>query len=201
MDWISAQMSRERMASVVAIALHAESLLASQNLAPRIGISSHLVQSIIEEGSKAQDGQAQQFWSGFLASICAGNCENDESSLFLALLSRLQPVHIRILAAAGSRLTQSGWRTRPLGKSFGFSQEDLTRITGGRSRVEIDAAVGFLEALGLMEQMQRPSGDENCEQCDLAPSGLGLRFYARCSGQGGSSDACIALKLETVASA
>lgn len=199
LDWITSETSPERVSRSVAIALCAESLLAGPSLAPRIGISSNLVCSILEEGSKAPDGQAQQFWSGLLVSICLGNSGNEESASFIALLSRLDSIHIRILAAVGSRTILSAMGPGvKLSKNSGFSHEEIARISGGRGPAEIDAGVHFLESLGLIERIEGPVGCQQTDPCDLAPSELGVRFYARCSGQSDSPHGVMGLGVETL---
>lgn len=184
LELIGEEMDRERVERAVAMALYAESLLTSQHLMPRIGVSPPLVRRILEWGSEAQDEQAQHCWAGMLASACVDEPQSHESAVFVELLAALDPIHIRILTAVGSRAIQSGWRLEgELRESFAFNLEEIKKIAGTETLVEIDAALGYLYCRGLLELTAKPLGFEQITYSNLTPTLLGLRFYARCSGQ------------------
>ena len=106
LEWIAAETCQERVTRATGIALRAESLMTAKGLVPRIGISSNLVWSLVEEGSKPQGPQAQPFWAEVLVSACVDAPRDGEDTWPMAL-------------SAGSERFFSGCSRTPARACFG----------------------------------------------------------------------------------
>lgn len=173
-------MSFERTERAIDIILKAEMLLAIQKAVPSVDVPPTLVRQILEEGSRSRDQQMQRYWAGMLASTCMDSPESSARAAFVALLSELTPIHIRILHAAGSRGIQAGWKPGSnLSESFYCTTDEINAITGSVSSGEIEFALDYLDRLGLLEMTIKVPGNN---RINLTPTLLGMKFYARCSG-------------------
>jgi hypothetical protein len=173
-------MSFERTERAIDIVLKAEMLLAIQKGIPALDVPPTLIRQILEDGSRNQDEQMQRYWAGMLASTCLDSPESKARAAFVALLSGLTPIHIRILHAAGLRGIQAGWKPgSSLSKSFYCTMKEIKAITGSASSGEIEFALDYLDGLGLLEMTIKIPGND---RINLTPTLLGMTFYARCSG-------------------
>ena len=179
---ITKGMGGEQAERAVNIVLTAETLWGSQNIAPRKDESPLLIRQVVEEGSRIPDEQMRRYWAGMLVSTCClDGSDSNASAAFVSLLSELAPIHVRILDGAGSRAIEAGWRPDSiLQERFYCTAEQIKAITGVEDLTEIKSALDGLDRLGLLEMTVKIGGDE-C--VNLTPTLLGLKFFARCSGQ------------------
>ena len=181
LELLTRAMNPERIEKAVGVVLTAEALLESQQLTPRTDVSSTLIREILEEGSGNRDELAQRYWAGMLASASLDCPDSDISRAFATLLSELAPIHIRILDAAGFRAIRAGWKSElALEERFWCSTEEIKKITDTEHLAEIECALDYLDALGLMHMTLRVFGFVGA---NLTPTRLGLNLYGRCSGE------------------
>ena len=177
---ITRAMSLERVERAIEIVFKAEIILSAQKTVPMIDVPPPLIRQILEEGSRDGDEQTQRYWAGMLASTCLDSPDSTANAAFIALLSELAPIHIRILDAAGWRGIQAGWQPGAiLCESVYCTTKEIKEITNVESLFEINTALDFLDHLGLLEMTVKFFGEE---RINLTPTLLGLKFYARCSG-------------------
>lgn len=175
---ITNSMSRERAERAINIVFTAETLLASKRIKHGLEVSPQVVRQILEEGSRSEDGLMQRYWAGLLASSCLDNPDRNASAGFVTLLSELRAIHIRILDAAGSRGIQVRSETGfKLPETYHCTMEEITEITGVQEPAEIVSALDYLDGLGLLEMTVKHL---RCQNFNLTPTLLGLKFYARC---------------------
>lgn len=176
---ITRAMSLERIERAIEIVFAAESLFSAQKTVPMIDVPPPLIRQILEEGSRVADEQLQRYWAGMLTSTCLDSPDSTANAAYVTLLSELAPIHIRILDAAGWRGIQAGWKPGvTLCDSVYCTTKEIKEITGVESFSEIEAALDFLDRLGLLEMNVKIFGQE---RLNLTPTLLGLKFYARCS--------------------
>jgi hypothetical protein len=177
---ITRAMSLERIERAIEMIFNAETLLSAQITVSMVDAPPPLIRQILEEGSRDKDEQTQRYWAGMLASTCLDSPDSTANAAFITLLSELAPIHIRILDAAGWRGIQAGWQPGAiLCESVYCTTKEIKEITNVESLSEIDAALDFLDHLGLLEMTVKFFGQE---RINLTPTLLGLKFYARCSG-------------------
>lgn len=180
-DLFKGLMNRDRIERAIGIVLAAEALLDSRESAPRTDLSSVHLRQILEEGSRHGDGLAERFWAGLLASASLDHRVDDTGAAFADLLSELAPIHIHILDAAASRAVGAGWKTgHVLREELRCSIEEIKEISGREELTEIEAALDYLHALGLMQLTLRVF---EFVGANLTPTRLGLSLYARCMGE------------------
>jgi len=187
LDFFSGALSFDRIDNAIAIALKAEELLASQNgtAKTKANLYPAAVLHILKEGSKAHEELVQHCWAGLLITCSRARPENNGWPDFANLLSALEQVQIRILAAAWSSATKTGWEPGFIfPKSFFCSAEEIRMITGKKDLVEIERYLNNLYQLGLLERTGKVNLIGQIERANLTPTALGLRFFARCIGQG-----------------
>lgn len=187
-------MSFERTERAIDIVLKAEMLLAIQKAIPAVDVPPTLVRQILEVGSRNRDEQMQRYWAGMLASTCLDSPESRARAAFVALLSELTPIHLRILHAGGTRGIQAGWKPgSSLSESFYCTMNEIKAITGSVSAGEIEFALDYLDRLGLLEMTIKVPGSD---RINLTPTLLGMKLYARCSGLANQLSELEAAKVE-----
>jgi len=177
---VTRAMSLERIERAIEIVFNAEILLSAQKTVPMIDVPPFLIRQILEEGSRGKEEQTQRYWAGMLASTCLDSPVSTANAAFITLLSELAPIHIRILDAAGRRAIQAGWQPGAIFcESVYCTTKEIKEITNVDSLSEIDAALDFLDHLGLLEMTIKFFGQE---RTNLTPTLLGLKLYAKCNG-------------------
>ena len=181
---IPEEMSSERAERAIEIVLQAEELLVSQNCTAGRSVDSSLLLHLLVEGSKAHDEQTRHCWAGLLATSSLDGSDEEESLSFVDLLSKLDSVHIPILAAAATRAMQAGWKPGLVfSQSLHCTANEIKKITGRRNLAQIERDLVHMHDLGLLEQTIKKILLAHIEEANITPTSLGLNFYARCSGQ------------------
>lgn len=192
-------LSHERAERAIEIALRGEERAASRNCALKAGMFPGLLLRILTDGSKSHEEPMQQCWAGLLAASSLDGADDDENLSFAALLSRLEPIHIRILTAALQRASRTECEslTTPA-EAFHCTMEELKQIAQTKNAAVVECALNLLYESGLLDLTAKPSGFEPPKCVNITPTGLGLKFCARCRGKNEVSEAINCTKLEAL---
>lgn len=179
-------LSNYRLESAVEIALKAEKMLASAIDTDNLHANRAIVMRIVESGSWAEDLSNLQYWAGLLASSCTSAADDQTNLAYVDLLSQLNSIHVRILAAActkGSKAISGLGRisSRPIS----WSAAELIKITGCHDLIKIERDIEHLSELGLLETRQRSTFFSPIAESKITPTSVGLELYARCNGHRG----------------
>lgn len=184
LEGMSGGMSRDGEERALEILLLAEDRLLSQGQTPQRRVDEKLVQRIVDRGVNLDTFEADMAhrWAGLLAASTLEGTDDEESTKFAELLSRLDIGAMRILAAACERAMDLGWEKGfVFGERVVYSLEEIEKIVGPRNVKSIDRDIDRLRKLGLLTRGEQASAFE--EDVDLTPTGLGLRLHARCIGR------------------
>jgi len=182
------EFSNVRVASAVEIVFKAEELLARDSDGSRLKASPEVVTRILECGSWGDAGWIRELWAGLLATSCTEEGQDESNLVFVELLSKLAPIHARILAAACAKATKEVPERVPA-ESFPLycTAEEMTRITGSTDLTKIHRSIAHLSDLGLLERSARSSFVAQSERAKTTPTRFGLQMYARCLGYRGAA--------------
>jgi len=187
---ITEDLVHERAERAIEIVLKAEEMLASQGCAPRKNVSADLIARILEDGSKTRGGEMEQCWAGVLAASSQEGSGDEENIIYAELLSKLDVVHILILAVGSSRAMQMGWRPGYIfPRSLLCTADEIKKFTGKRDLTVIERNLHHLYEVGLLELTVKEVPFAQLEYANITPTTLGMCLYARCSGQIGVPEA------------
>jgi hypothetical protein len=178
------RLSNKRVANAVAIAFATEKLLAKRENAGRMKAHPSVVVSIIENGSWAEIDWVQQLWAGLLVTSCTADGQDESNLVFADLLSRMTPIHLRILSAAcrkGAEVISSGGSISTM--TLYCTAEELIEATGSHSLLKIQQTIAHLSTFGLLAESARSSYIPITEKTKTTPTTLGLQMHARCHGR------------------
>lgn len=177
--------SNVRVFSAVEILMKAEELLSRE---PEYSQAApELVLRILESGSWADIEWIRDLWAGLFASSCIGDPQDEQSMIFVELLSGLAPIHARILAAACAKATNLPQQDGKPGQPLYCTAEEMVRITGSTDLGKIHRSIAHLSDLGLLERSSRSSFVSQAESAKTTPTRFGLQMYARCLGYRGAA--------------
>lgn len=183
LDHIAGESIYETGDCAVETILNAEALVESWNMAIRTGVSPQVVLSILENASRTGADWVRQHWAGLLASSVQYWARDRDSQHFVALLSRLDPVQIRILDAACSRALRA---ERHAGYYFApkltCSREMVQSIAGVSDLFTVEQHLDRLYFFDLLQRTTKRSAFDQIEQANLTPTDTGLKLYVRCRG-------------------
>lgn len=186
LKFIGDKVSYESAQRALEIVLRADELLHSQGHEPRRKTDSRLFQFIVENGLRADVGEdiLVQCWGGLLASSLVEGSDDASSREFAELLMKLDATPLRILNAACDRAVAAGWEPgSTLPKPSHCSVEEAKKFAETKSLAKIGWAMGCLNDTGLMEPTAGQLSLDPITELNMTPTALGLRLYARCSGQ------------------
>ncbi len=183
---LSEGLDQERAERALEIALRAEELVSSGKSALKEGVFPSLILRILTDGSKSSEEPMQECWSGLLAASAACGADDDENLNLCEALSRLEPIHLRILAAASRRAVQA---KRQSGETpcwlFDCTMEEMKDISKTKNLPVIECALNRLCELGLLELTVKQLRFESLDRVNLTPTASGVKLYTRCSGEAG----------------
>ena len=179
------RLSNKRVASAVEIALKAQELLA--RLEPRARVRAHpdMVRRILENGSWTEDDWIRQWWAGLLVSSCNPKEPDTSNTVFIDLLAKLTPAHLRVLVFVCPRAAeQIAAGESAAAVDVYCTAEDLIEAVGSQSIARIQQTMGQLSSLGLLAENNKPSYVAVTDKVKTrsTPTALGLRMHARCHG-------------------
>jgi hypothetical protein len=180
------RLSSKRVTTAVEIALGAEELLAQ--VAPRAKVQAHpdMVRRILENGSWTEDHAIRQWWAGLLASACSTETPDGSNSVFIDLLSKLMPVHLRVMEFVCPRANDRIAAGEPAATLEVYcTSEELIEAVGSQTISRIHQTMGQLSSLALLAETNKPSYVDVTDKMKTraTPTALGLKMYARCHGQ------------------
>lgn len=183
LNLILGEMAFENGEKSLDILLRAEELLSRCDLFVRTDVSPALICRILFEGSKAETGWVWQYWAGLLAAASLQGA-NDEKNMRLAdLLSLLDAVQLRILAAACTRPSPASTGPGDFKvQSAVCTAETMRRITHIADLTQIECALDHLYELGLLGRTVKRDPFALIETANLTPTRAGLALYAKCMG-------------------
>jgi len=179
------RLSNKRVAGAVEIVLKAQELLG--RLEPRAKVQAHpdMVRRILENGSWTEDDWIRQWWSGLLVSSCSADALDSSNSVFIDLLAKLMPVHLRVLAFVCPKATERIAAGESAAKlDLYCTAEELIEAVGSQSIARIHQTMGQLSSLGLLAEINKPSYVSVTDKVKTraTPTALGLKMHARCHG-------------------
>lgn len=178
------KLSEERVEGTLDVVLRAEEQLSSADSPLKSTVLPRLLLRILVDASKSNEESMQRCWAGLLAKSSLKESSDDESLSFAGLLSKLEAVHVRILAAAGQRAIQAGFQTGTIAsQELLCTMEEMKRITRTRNAALIECAVNRLYEFGLLELTVKNFGCASLDHANLAPTSLGLALYQACFEQ------------------
>jgi hypothetical protein len=188
-ELLGGELDPARTEKAIEIAHGAEKLLASDPNADRMRAHPHLVVSILQHGSWADDF-TKQLWAGLLATSCSVKGTDESNRVFVELLINITRHQSMIFVAACSKVLEliSATEYDPSTRII-FSPEEMIRLTDMHDVARIATDVAYLFNSGIIEKVVDFTSYLPLEQFDITPSRLGLELYERCKGR------CIKLDL------
>jgi hypothetical protein len=180
------RLSNKRVASAVDITLKAQESLG--RLAPRTKVQAHpdMVRRVLENGSWSEDPWIREWWAGLLVSSCSTGAPDSSNSVFIDLLAKLTPVHLRVLGFVCRKANQRIEAGEPGAKlELYCTSEELIEAVGSHSLARIQQTMGQLSSLGLLADSNKPSYVAVTDKVKTrtTPTALALTMYARCNGR------------------
>ena len=183
------ELSNYRLENAVEISLKAEKMLGGSVQVDGLHALPRVVTRIVDGGSWSSDDKWMlQFWAGLLAASCSTTGSDDSSLVFVDLLSQLKAIHLRILSAACTKATKLVTgpgliSTRPLN----WKAADLIKFSGSHDLIKLDRELNYMTDLGVIAPREKSAFFQQMTDTTVAPTGLGLELYARCSGHRGTA--------------
>jgi hypothetical protein len=180
------RLSNKRVASAVDITLKAQESLG--RLAPRAKVHAHpdMVRRILENGSWSEDPWIRQWWAGLLVSSCSAGVPDSSNSVYIDLLAKLTPVHLRVLGFVCRNASERIEAGEPAAKlELYCTSEELVEAVGSHSLARIQQTMGQLSSLGLLADSNKPSYVAVTDKVKTrtTPTALARTMYARCNGR------------------
>jgi len=180
------RLSNKRVASAVDITLKAQESLG--RLVPRTKVQAHpdMVRRILENGSWSEDPWIREWWAGLLVSSCSTGTPDSSNSVFIDLLAKLTPVHLRVLGFVCRKANERIDAGEPAAKlELYCTSEELIEAVGSHSLARIQQTMGQLSSLGLLADSNKPSYVAVTDKVKTrtTPTALALTMYARCNGR------------------
>ena len=172
----------ERSERALEIILRAQELLESRSTTPRTGVSPDLIVELLQAGSITQEEQMQQCWAGLLATSTQEGSDENANLSFATLLSKLEPVHLHILKAAGQKVTPMGEEagtitSQPLPSAI----DEWRKLTEAGDVADIEYALNRLNELCLLEPTIELGGLASSQHVSLTLTSVGLKLWAACN--------------------
>jgi hypothetical protein len=181
------RLSNRREASAVEITLKAQELLAGREHDTYRLAHPDMVRRILENGSWTEDNWIRQWWAGLLVSSCSADGLDTSNSVFIDLLAKLTPAHLRVLSFACRKdtglLADSDPAARP---DVYCTANELIEAVRSQSLARIQQTMGQLSSLGLLAENRNPSYvavTEKGKKTRIEPTALALKMHARCNGR------------------
>jgi hypothetical protein len=183
------ELSNYRLENAVEITLKAEKMLGGSVQVDHLHALPHVVTRIVEGGSWSSDDKWMlQFWAGLLAASCTTTGGDESSLTFIDLLGQLKAIHFRILSAACTKATKlitgpGAISTRPLN----WKAADIMKFSGSHDLIKLDRELNYMSDVGVIAPREKSAFFQQMTDTTVAPTGLGLELYARCSGHRGTA--------------
>lgn len=180
---ITGELDEFRTRSMLAITLAADRMLSAECDAENLHADSHLVASILKDGSWAQDELTQKLWAGLLVSTCSSQGPDDSNQKFQELLLQVTTHQALILIEACRRAIELAGGDESHWAPLIITPEDMTRITGIYDLYRSATEVANLHSCGLIESSFDISTHTPRTGFDITPTPLGMQLFKVCRGQ------------------
>ncbi len=180
------RLSNKRVASAVEIALKAQELFATTEHDANPLAHPDMVRRILENGSWTVDDWIRQWWAGLLVSACSTDGLDTSNSVFIDLLAKLTPAHLRVLQFTCARAAALIADNNPAVKlELYCTAGELIQAVGSQSLGRIQQTLGQLSSLGLLAENNKPSyiAVTDKGKTKIEPTALALKMHARCNGR------------------
>lgn len=178
------ELSDERIERTLEVVLRAEELVISRRPGPKSQITPSLALRILADGSISNEEPMLQCWAGLLAATLLEGSNDEEKLSFAALLSKLEPVHVLILASAGQKALQAGLQSETTASPIVHCAiDEIKRISRSRNVAAIESTLNRLYEFGLLELTSKPFGCASLDHANLTLTKLGVAFYQACFGR------------------
>jgi len=180
---------RQRVTTIVKIALGAEKMLASEPDFDRRRADPKLLANILREGSWNPDEAITKLWTGLLASSCVVGEPDDSNQVFVNLLIHVGPDLARIFAhSCEQALLSAQGSENSLSSSVIVTEDELIALTRVSDTGRNASNVAYLFSLGLVRTPPTFSSYRPLDTFDIAPTRMGLELYKHCWGDRGKVD-------------
>jgi hypothetical protein len=175
-------LDQARTEKAMEIAHGAEKFLDSGTDADRMRAHPHLVTSILENGSWADD-LTKQLWAGLLATSCSVEGTDQSNIPFVDLLVNMTHTQSRIFVAACTKVLDlmSQIDFSPSTRII-FTPDQMIRLTGIYDVARIATDMAYLFNSGIIEKSFDFTSYLPMDSFDITPAHLGLELYERCRG-------------------
>lgn len=143
---------------------------------------------IIENSSWAEHDELQEIWAGLLASTCSEDGKDDSNLVFIALISQLSEIQIRILnyAVINAELIIHE-HNLVTANELSISLEELFKITSIEDINRLDRELDHLASIDLIGGNLLSGGfhidkSGKIDKINISPHALGIQLYVRCQG-------------------
>jgi hypothetical protein len=180
------RLSNKRVESAIAIALMCELALEKNADLGKVRADSEIIIRIIESGSWIEESWIRKLWAGMLASSCSGDGHDRSNLLFIDMLARLTPIHLRIFSHACKKASEAIAAGASESTLDLYSEtRELMEVADTHSFPRIQQTIGHLASYGLLADISRPSyvAMSDKAKTKTTPTALGLKIYSRCNGQ------------------
>jgi hypothetical protein len=179
---LGGELDQPRTEKAMEIAHGAEKLLDSEPDADKMRAHPHLVASILENGSWADD-LTKQLWAGLLATSCSVEGTDQSNSSFVDLLVNVTHTQSRIFVAACTKALDlmSEIEYSPSTRII-FTPDQMIRLTGIYDVARIATDMAYLFNSGIIEKSFDFTSYLPMDTFDITPAHLGMELYERCKG-------------------
>ncbi len=172
----------DRMATLVNIALNAESQLASHPDSDRMRAHPKLVANILRDGSWAIDEATMQLWVGLLVSSCSED-PDDSNQILVDLLVHLTPTQSRIFNfGCQQALNLVPGHVHSSADPITVGLKQMIELTNEHDLNRAKTDVSYLYNLGLIRKAFDFTSYQDVENFDVTPSDLGIELFKHCHG-------------------
>jgi hypothetical protein len=178
--------SNKRVTSAAEIALNAEEVLSQCEEAGSMIAHPHMLMRILEDGSWADHDWVRHMWAGLLATSCTRDGQDTSNTIFIDLMNKLTPIHLKILAFVCRKHAEAVTSEESCPSlALYCSGDELVQVAGSNNLARTQQTIGQLANYGLLVESARPSyvGAMEKIKTKATPTALGLTLHARCSGQ------------------
>jgi hypothetical protein len=183
---VRGRLSNHKVANAMAIALHAENMVAPPPAADNVRARTPFVIRVLEEGSCTDEDWLLKYWGGLLATSCTPDGKEDSNLHFVEVLAQLPSIPVRILTVVCTRAIKFVSDTGSLSaKPLACDMAEMRAITGAKD-FQIKCDIERLATLGLIEKgSHKTQMMMSSEQALVTPTTFALQMFARCNGQPG----------------
>lgn len=180
---IQGELAYELSEGAIETVLVAEELTDRRGFDARPEVSPQVIRRIVLAGSRTSEPWVRRFWSGLLAAAVPHGADDFKTLAHADLLSRLNPVQVRIMTAS---CTRAGYKWDGHGVispvPFFCTAEQLTQFTRIGDLGQNERHLDHLYQLGLLEQTVKADPFAPICEVNLTPTRAGLALFAECNG-------------------